>query len=212
MIIWIASYPKSGNTWIRSFISSLLYSNDGTNDFSNLDKIKQFPDRSLFKNFVDDFQNIEEVYKNWLKVKNYISENFKFAFGQHSGVIDLNKDKYELPRFPINEKYGEISRFENLVKYLPLQYNYITPEDKLIKAIDNPPNMIINFFAEQKNLDKISCYSNEGGTWEKTNIELENNKLNIFFREKFNDRRGRINCSLKDVEGWRWLGIQFSIN
>ena len=147
-----------------------------------------------------------------LEQKNYISENFKFAFGQHSGVIDLNKDKYELPRFPINEKYGEISRFENLVKYLPLQYNYITPEDKLIEAIDNPPNMIINFFAEQKNLDKISCYSNEGGTWEKTNIELENNKLNIFFREKFNDRRGRINCSLRDVEGWRWLGIQFSIN
>ena len=147
-----------------------------------------------------------------LEQKNYISEKFKFAFGQHSGVIDLNKDKYELPRFPINEKYGEISRFENLVKYLPLQYNYITPEDKLIEAIDNPPNMIINFFAEQKNLDKISCYSNESGTWEKTNIELENNKLNIFFREKFNDRRGRINCSLRDVEGWRWLGIQFSIN
>ena len=72
--------------------------------------------------------------------------------------------------------------------------------------------MIINFFDEQKNLDKISCYSNEGGTWEKTNIELENNKLNIFFREKFKERRGRINCSLKDIEGWRWLGIQFSIN
>ena len=43
-------------------------------------------------------------------------------------------------------------------------------------------------------------------------INLKNNNLNIFFREKFNDRRGRINCSLKDTEGWRWLGIQFSIN
>ena len=80
MIIWIASYPKSGNTWIRSFITSLLYSNDGTNDFSNLDKIKQFPDRSLFKNFVNDFQNIEEVYKNWLKVKNYINLDNKIKF------------------------------------------------------------------------------------------------------------------------------------
>ncbi len=147
-----------------------------------------------------------------LEQKQYISKNFKFAFGQHSGVIDLNKDKYELPRFPINEKYGEISRFNNLVKYLPLQYNYILPEDKLVKTKDNPPNMIINFFSKQKNLDKISCYSNEGGSWNKSNIKLENNKLIVFFREKFNDRRGRINCSLRDTEGWRWLGIQFSIN
>ena len=73
--------------------------------------------------------------------------------------------------------------------------------------------MSIIFFDEQKNLDKISCYSNEGDGWDKTNIKFENNnKLNIFFREKFKDRRGRINCSLQDVEGWRWLGIQFSIN
>ena len=33
-----------------------------------------------------------------------------FSFGQHSGVIDLNKDKYELPRFPINEKYGDLKK------------------------------------------------------------------------------------------------------
>ena len=32
--------------------------------------------------------------------------NFEFAFGQHSGVIDSSKDFLELPRFPINEKYG----------------------------------------------------------------------------------------------------------
>ena len=80
MIIWIASYPKSGNTWIRSFLTSLLYSNDGKNDFSNLDKIKQFPDRSLFKKFINDFQNVEEIYKNWLNVQNYINLDNKIKF------------------------------------------------------------------------------------------------------------------------------------
>jgi len=147
-----------------------------------------------------------------LEQKNYISKKFKFAFGQHSGVIDLNKDKYELPRFPINEKYGDISRFESLVKFLPLQYNKIVPEDKFINSVNNPPEMSIIFFREQKNLSGISCYSNEGDGWNKTNIKLESNKLNIFFSEKFKDRRGRINCSLKDIEGWRWLGVQFSID
>ena len=38
-------------------------------------------------------------------IEKYISKNFDIAFGQHSGVIDINKDKYELPRFPINEKW-----------------------------------------------------------------------------------------------------------
>ena len=51
-----------------------------------------------------------------LEQKNYISSKFEYAFGQHSGVIDLNKDPYELPRFPINEKYGDLKRFEFLIK------------------------------------------------------------------------------------------------
>ena len=146
-----------------------------------------------------------------LDQKNYIIKNFKFAFGQQSGVIDLNKDKFELPRFPINEKYGEIKRFQNLIKFLPLQYKDLFPEDKFIKSGESPPEMYIEFFEEQKNLDLISCYSNEGTGWDKTNIKFENHKLSIFFRENFKERRGRINCSMKDKEGWRWLGVQFSI-
>ena len=72
--------------------------------------------------------------------------------------------------------------------------------------------IFFDFFDEQKNLDKINCYSNEGIGWDKTKLELVDKKLNIFFREKFKERRGRINCSMNDIEGWRWVGIQFSIN
>ena len=147
-----------------------------------------------------------------LEQKKYITKNFKFAFGQHSGVIDLNKDRFELPRFPINEQYGKLDRVERIIQYLPLQNKSISPEDKFLKKSNNPPKMHIEFFNDQKNLDIISCYSNEGDGWDKTKIKLENTKLNIFFREKFKDRRGRINCSMNDTDGWRWLGIQFSID
>ncbi len=182
----------------------------------NFEKFKKDIDKSIdiFKKNID-YNPIFFSYpfgEYSLEQKKYISKKFKYAFGQHSGVIDLNKDKYELPRFPINEKYGDLSRFERLIKFLPLQYKTIVPEEKLIDELNNPPKMYIEFFNEQKNLDKISCYSNEGDDWEKTNIKLENNKLNIFFREKFKNRRGRINCSMNDIEGWRWLGIQFSKN
>ena len=32
-ILWIASYPKSGNTWMRAIISSLFFSNNGKFSF-----------------------------------------------------------------------------------------------------------------------------------------------------------------------------------
>ena len=146
-----------------------------------------------------------------LRQKKYISQKFKYAFGQHSGVIDINKDKFELPRFPINEKYGDLERFKFLLNLLPLQYKIITPEEKFITNQNNPPEMIVEFFNEQENLNLINCFSNEGNKWDKSEIKLDKKKLVVKFREKFLFRRGRINCSLNDSDGWRWFGIQFSI-
>ena len=48
-------------------------------------------------------------------IKDYITKNFKFSFGQHSGVIDGNKNPHELPRIPINEKYAALKRFKFLI-------------------------------------------------------------------------------------------------
>ena len=141
---------------------------------------------------------------------NYIKKKFKYGFGQHSGVIDLNKNIYELPRFPINEKYGDLKRFAFLIDLLPLQYKNITPEDKYVLN-NNPPKLVIEFFKNQNNLNKINCFSDEGNKWEKSNIKIIDNKLIVNFRENFLFRRGRINCSLNDNEGWRWLGLQFSV-
>ena len=72
--------------------------------------------------------------------------------------------------------------------------------------------MIIEFFRDQKNLDQVNCFSDEGGSWDNSKIDFEENQLKISFREKFNFRRGRINCSLNDIDGWRWLGNQFSVS
>ena len=143
---------------------------------------------------------------------NIIKNNFNFAFGQHSGVIDLSKDKYQLPRFPINEKYGDLKRFKSVVKYLPLYYKDIFPKENYLTNENNPPLVIIDFFPEQNNLKNITCYSNENDRWRKSKIYFENKyKLKILIDEKFTTERGRINCSLNDKEGWRWFGIQFVI-
>ena len=142
-----------------------------------------------------------------LKQKKFISQNFEFAFGQHSGVIDLNKDRYELPRFPINEKYGDLERFKFLVNLLPFQYKKVEPEEKIIDN-NNPPKMIVEFFQNQ-NIKNMNCFSNEGDGWDKSKLTIKNNILTVNFRDKFKNRRGRINCSINDKDGWRWFGVQF---
>ena len=152
-------------------------------------------------------------YSNEFKkiIKNF---DFKYAFGQHSGVIDETKDLYELPRYPINEKYGEINRFKSITKTLPFKYKVIYPEEKYLLQEKNPPNVKIIFYENIKNLESVGCYSNEGNKWRQSNIEFENsNTLIVNIAEKFVGERGRINCSLRDPSGlWRWLGIQFVIS
>lgn len=80
MIIWLASYPKSGNTWIRSIICSMLYSQNGLFDFNLLEKIKQFPSRKNFKDFTSDFQNINELKKFWIIAQEKINLDQKIKF------------------------------------------------------------------------------------------------------------------------------------
>ena len=145
-------------------------------------------------------------------IKEYISKNFEFSFGQHSGVIDNNKDRHELPRFPINEKYGNLKRFEFLINLNPLQYKVLHPDEKYLTKKNNPPKFLVEFFEEQKNINNINCFSDEGNKWEKSNIVFNKNTLKLNFREKFNFRRGRINCSLNDDGIWRWFGVQYSVD
>ncbi len=139
---------------------------------------------------------------------------FKFAFGQHSGVIDETKDEFELPRFPINEKYGEIKRFKTLTKTLPFKYKRISPEDRYLLQSSNPPKVEIEFYENIKNLNQITCFSNEGNKWRSSNISFTSkNILEIKISEKFIGERGRINCSLKESNNyWRWLGVQYVIS
>jgi len=81
-----------------------------------------------------------------------IDLGFKYAFGQHSGVVDHTKNFFEMPRFPINEKYGEIKRFKTILKTLPFPFKSIKPENRYISEKNNPPRVNIEFYQNIKNL------------------------------------------------------------
>jgi poly-beta-1,6-N-acetyl-D-glucosamine N-deacetylase len=147
-------------------------------------------------------------------LKKIISDlGFNFAFGQHSGVIDITKDFLELPRFPINEKYGELERFKSIIRTLPFPFESITPENRYLLNNENPPVVKIKFFNNLINFKNINCYSNEGNIWRKSDIEFSSaNEITISLKDKFKSERGRINCSLwHESKNWRWLGIQYVI-
>ena len=95
MIIWIASYPKSGNTWLRSIISALVYSDDGIFDFNLLKKIQQFPEKIYFKDLIKDFSNFDEIKKNWIFAQDKINLDNKIKFFKtHQGKYTVDGDDF----------------------------------------------------------------------------------------------------------------------
>ena len=180
-----------------------------------------------FEKFKDDINTSIKIFKERLgynpiffsypfgefnlKQVEFIKQNFKYGFGQHSGVIDFTKNPYELPRFPINEKYGDLKRFEFILNLFPIPYKKLDPADKFVKKNNNPPTVQIEFFNEQKNIKNLNCFSNDGKDWGSPEMDFDKYVLSIKFNEKFEFRRGRLNCSLKDEDKWRWLGLQFTV-
>ena len=96
MIIWLASYPKSGNTLLRSILSSYFYSNDGIFTFENLEKISQFPQTSHLMSIGVDVDNEKEVFKNFINAQNFINqekEKVKF-FKTHSSLCKMYESNF----------------------------------------------------------------------------------------------------------------------
>jgi len=95
MIIWLASYPKSGNTWVRSMVSSLLYSNDGNFNFELMLKVSQFPEKKYFKDFVNDFGNFNEIKESWILAQDKINlDNQIKILKTHQGKYTVDKNSF----------------------------------------------------------------------------------------------------------------------
>lgn len=92
MIIWLSSYPKSGNTYIRSFLSAYFFTNTGNFDFKLLKNIEQFPDKQFFNGFID---NIDDASKSWLSIqKDLIKSNKTRFLKTHSAFISFNNNQF----------------------------------------------------------------------------------------------------------------------
>lgn len=93
MIIWLSSYPKSGNTWIRSFINSLIYNQD--NPLENIEKIRSYPLTSDFEHLLDDYNNFGKISENWIISQSTINLRKKNIFLKtHHVLCKINNHSF----------------------------------------------------------------------------------------------------------------------
>ena len=101
-ILWITSYPKSGNTYVRSLLSSLMYTKDGKFNFKLLKKIKQFDisEQYQFVQKIDkhdyyNLNNIKIVSKYWEMAQKRINEvGDSFIYKTHAANLMWQNYKY----------------------------------------------------------------------------------------------------------------------
>ena len=140
-------------------------------------------------------------------VKKIKINGFKAAFGQHSGVAHLSLGLYQLPRFAMNETYGNMQRFLLAVNAKPIPISDLSPKDPVI--IKNPPFYGFTLSDTIKPKGIVRCFASNGIKSETK--RLGKNRIEVRLEKPFPKGRGRINCTMSAGERWRWLGRQFII-
>jgi len=177
-IFWVASYPKSGNTWMRAILASLFYTKDGKFNFNLFKLIGMFETFEKFEYIkkinIEDFKKLSDLKilsKYWLQAQ----KNIKIIKGQsiflktHHACISYMNNPFTTPeisdgviyivRDPRDvvisySKHAGIS-LEEQIQLLKKQsfYSYTSPSKKLL-GILSPWNEHIKSW-EHLNVPKL---------------------------------------------------------
>jgi len=120
MIFWIASYPKSGNTWLRTLISAYYYSKDSIFNQNILKNIGQFPEKRHFVDFNYNPGNVTDTAKFWIKSQEKINKDKKIrffkthnTFGKVNNYDFTNKDNSVGCIYIVRDPRNVITSLEN---------------------------------------------------------------------------------------------------
>ena len=140
MIFWIASYPKSGNTWLRALLSSYYYTKDGKYDQSFIKKIGQFPEKRHFKNFEYNKDIVTDTSKYWIKAQEKINldKSLRF-FKTHNSFGTLNNNQFTDEKNSIGGIYI-IRDPRNVIT--SLKNHYELNDDQALEWMMNEKNFI----------------------------------------------------------------------
>ena len=202
MIIWLASYPKSGNTFLRSLITSYIYSENGIFNFDLLKKIKQFPTNEFFENLGIDVGNKNQVSRNYINAQMEINKNNKIIFLKTHSSFCKMFNKYN---------------FTDLQNSLGVIYIVRDPRNVAMsfahhnsKSVRNTIDLMINPLATGNELNQVETYL---GSW---NFHYNSWKvfkpMNKYFLLKYEDLIFDTKNSFKQVLNFINNNLEFPIS
>ena len=184
MILWLASYPKSGNTMLRSLLSAYFYTEDGNFNFEVLKKINQFPDISLFEKLKFNIDTEKEIVKNYIKAQEEINKQDQKALRflkTHSTMHNIAGYKFTDLRNSLGVIYI-VRDPRNIVKSYA-NHNQFTIEEsvkaltsfRLLGGIKNAGN------SADRTVTHVGTWSSHFNTWK------EFDKVNKYLLIKYED-------------------------
>jgi hypothetical protein len=173
MIVWLASFPKSGNTWVRAMISSLIYSDNGVFNFEIIKKIQQFPNKKHFEKFTDKYQNVQELKKFWVAAQEQINLDKKIKF------LKTHHINCKINEYPFTNKNNTLATIyvvrdpRSLVESFSNYYKI--NKDAAIKSITSKELVSGAGFIKNKQNNVftiIGSWSDHYNSWTKANANL----------------------------------------
>ena len=189
MIFWIASYPKSGNTWLRALLSSYYYSDDGIFKQNLLQEIGQFPEKKYFTSFNYNSKLITDTSKFWIDAQNEINKDKKIKFFKTHNILGaINGNNFTNKSNTIGALYIIRDPRNTLTS---LQNHYELTQNEALEFMLNEKKFIHDFHKEDdfSDFQFISSWEKNYKSWIKQNIfpvkiikyeDLSNNTFEIF--------------------------------
>ena len=200
MIIWLASYPKSGNTWVRSFLSAYYYSDNGKFNFKLLNNIKQFPSRDFFNRKI---LSVEDASDNWLIAQSRIKSKGEICFLKTHNVFGAYKGKnFTTSEFTLGAIYI-VRDPRNVIT--SLMNHYSLNENEALSMINSVYRNLRdeNNPEDYSNYSFISSWANNFRSWKLSKSietliikyeDLENNRFRTFKKIiNFTDKLMKLN-------------------
>ena len=129
------------------------------------------------------------------------------AFGQQSGALDASTDPYYMPRFALNEAFGDMERFRLVANALPIPHRDMTPSNPMLTQ--NPPFFGFTRMETAANIKGLACYAADQG---QVQVEEIGPRIEVRMNGPFPSGRARINCTALGPEGrWHWLGMLYYV-
>ena len=204
MIVWLASYPKSGNTLLRSILSAYFYTKDGEFSFKNLDNISQFPLTSQFMSLGININNDEEVFKNFINVQNFLNqEKGKVKFYKtHSALSKMHGSNFTDLKNTLGVIYI-VRDPRNLVTSLA-HHSDLTIEEAANTMIDNSKYLVKSV----KNCKVfLGSWNSNYNSWK--NLQIKKKYLLIKYEDLINRKKTTMFKIFKFLER---LGMKYQFD